>query len=168
MNNAVPLLGRCWRHLTMTRWRLRRAFPETTLRSITDSVLNNEQTHGGEIRVAIEADLSLQQLLSGITVRQRAVEVFAALGVWDTADRNGVLIYLCLADRAVEVIVDRALQVAVSDAQWAEVGAQLQRDCAVGQYQLGLCAAITTVGRLIGGHYPLADRNEQPDRPLLL
>lgn len=168
MSDAVPLLIRCWRHLSMTRWRLRRAFPEKTLQAIADSVRDSEQRHGGEIRVAIEADWSLQQLLSGITSRQRAVQVFAVLEVWDTAERNGVLIYLCLADQAVEIIVDRALQFAVSDAQWAEVCVQLQGDCAAGRYQQGLAAAITAVGQLIGGHHPIADRNEQPDRPTLL
>lgn len=152
----------------MTRWRLKRAFPDTDLQAITDSVRASEQLHGGEIRVAIEADLSSQALLRGQSSRARALEVFAQLGVWDTAARNGVLIYLCLADRDVEIVADRGLQAWVSDAEWAEVCVQLQNACAAGRYGAGMCAAVAAVGRLIGKHFPAVDRNEQPDQPTLL
>lgn len=161
-------LGRWWRHLNMARWQLRRAFPESVLQAITNSVRASEQLHGGEIRVAIEAELSLAALLRGQSPRARALEVFASLGVWDTTARNGVLIYLCLADRDVEVVADRGLHGKVSDAEWAEICVQLQRDCAAGQYGPGMCAAIASVGKLIGRNYPMVDRNEQVDRPTLL
>jgi uncharacterized membrane protein len=152
----------------MSRWCMRRRFPESVLLAISDAVRASEQRHGGEIRVAIEADLPLRALLREITPRQRALEVFGLLGVWDTAARNGVLIYLCLADRDVEIVADRGLHGAVSDGEWAEVCTQLQRACAAGQYQQGVCAAIAAAGLLIGRQYPAADRNEQPDRPVLL
>jgi uncharacterized membrane protein len=152
----------------MTRWRLRRTFPQTALQAITDSIRDSERQHGGEIRVAIEADLSLRALLSAQTPRERAREVFSLLGVWDTQDRNGVLIYLCLADHDVEIVADRGLCPQVSDAQWAEVCIQLERDCAAGHHAQGVCTAVYTVGELIGERYPVADRNEQTDRPVLL
>lgn len=152
----------------MTRWQLRRAFSEATLQAITDCVARSEQQHGGEIRVAIEAELSTQALWRGRTSRARALEVFAALGVWDTDARNGVLIYTCLADRVVEIVADRGLQSRVSDAQWADICGQLQRDFAAGKYQQGMCDAVAAVGRLLAQHYPAVDRNEQSDRPVLL
>lgn len=152
----------------MTRWQLRRAFPAAVLQAITDSVRASEQRHGGEIRVAIEAELSTGELLRGLTPRERALQVFASLGVWDTQARNGVLIYVCLADRDVEIIADRGLHAKVTGAQWEAVCAQLQTDCAAGKYQQGMCNAVTAVGQLIGVHYPVVDRNEQPDRPILL
>jgi uncharacterized membrane protein len=148
---------------------MRHAFPDPTLEAITASVRSSEQTHGGEIRVAIEADLSLEALWSGMTARQRALQVFAFLGVWDTAARNGVLIYLCLADHAVEIITDRGLLCAgVSDAPWAEICTQLQNDCAAGHYQQGMCTAVISVGQLLRTHYPQRDHNEQADRPVVL
>lgn len=173
MSTTRLQLARWWRHLNMTRWQLRRAFPESALQAITNSVQASEQLHGGEIRVAIEAELSLPALLSGQAPRARALEVFASLGVWDTAARNGVLIYLCLADRDVEIIADRGMHAHVTDAEWAEVCAQLQRDCAAGRYGPGMSTAVNSVGKLIGRHYPLgdgkvADRNELADRPTLL
>jgi uncharacterized membrane protein YgcG len=168
MSKQPHTLTRWWQHLTMTRWRMRRAFAESTLQAITKDVHASEQLHGGEIRIAIEADLSLSALLRGQSTRQRALEVFALLGVWDTEHRNGVLIYLCLADRVVEIIADRGLHDKVTDAEWAGVCAQLQTDCANNQYRQGMSAAIGSVGKLIGRHYPTADRNEQSDRPVLL
>jgi uncharacterized membrane protein len=168
MSKQVHSLKRWWRHLNMTRWQLRRAFPLQALQAISESVRASEQRHGGEIRVAIEAEVSVSNLLRGQTPRARALEVFATLGVWDTQLRNGVLIYLCLADRDVEIIADRGLHSKVSDTQWAAVCAQLQVDCAAGNYLQGMCNAVTTVGHLIGAHYPVVDRNEQSDHPVLL
>jgi uncharacterized membrane protein len=78
------------------------------------------------------------------------------------------LIYLCLADRDVEIVADRGLQGHVSDAEWNEVCTQLEHDCAAGQFGRGVCTAIHSVGRLVGRHYPVVDRNEQTDRPALL
>jgi TPM domain len=160
------LFKRYWRHLWMSPWRLHRQFPESVLAAITDSVRRSEQVHGGEIRVAIEGDLSLRALWQRVTPRQRALEVFAALGVWDTEQRNGVLIYLCLADKDVEVVADRGLA-GVSAEEWGAVCAQLERAAEAAAYQEALCEAVQSVGQLIGRHYPQADRNQQPDRPVL-
>jgi len=168
MNINTSLLHRCWRHLWMSNWYLRSKFPESALQAITDTVRHSEQSHGGEIRVAIEADLSLHSLLGAVTTRQRARQVFAELGVWDTASRNGVLIYVCLADRAVEIIADRGLQACVSDAEWADICMKLQNSCAADRYQQGMCDAVIGIGQLIKRHYPQTDRNEQSDRPVLL
>lgn len=162
------LAKRWWRHLNMTRWQLRRAFPEQALQAITESVRASEQLHGGEIRVAIEADLSTWRLLQGVTSRARALQVFAALKVWETESRNGVLIYLCLADRAVEVIADTGLDAKVSNAEWSAVCAHLQAACAAGNFQQGMCDAVKAMGQLLGRHYPVVDRNEQSDRPVVL
>lgn len=161
-------LKRWWRHLNMTRWQFRRAFPAAALQAIGDAVRASESGHGGEIRVAIEADWPSPALLSGLTPRQRALEVFASLSVWDTRARNGVLIYLCLADRDVEIVADRGLSTHVSDAEWAAVCEQLERDCAAGRYGEGMCAAVRTVGALIGRHYAVTDRNELSDAPAVL
>ncbi len=152
----------------MTRWQLRRVFSETALQSITEAVRRSELQHGGEIRVAIEAELSSQSLWQGQTPRDRALEVFASLGVWDTAARNGVLIYLCLADRDVEIVADRGLHGRVTDAEWREVCNGVQQSCAEGRHTEGMCLAVAEVGRLIGRDFPTADRNEQTDRPVLL
>jgi hypothetical protein len=166
MDNSITL--RWWRHLTMTRGRMRRAFSPTLLDAVAAQVRASEQLHGGEIRVAIEAELSTLALLKGQSPRERAIEVFAALHVWDTQARNGVVIYLCLADRAVEIVADRGFAGRVSAPEWSAVCRQLEAACAARCYEAGVCEAVLAVGKLIGRHYPHADRNEQDDRPVLL
>ncbi|MFT3752588.1 MAG: TPM domain-containing protein [Paludibacter sp.] len=165
---ASTILRRCWRHLSMTDWRLRQTFPEPVLDAITRSVSASEQLHGGEIRVVIEADWPLMALLRGVTPRQRALEVFALQSVWDTRQRNGVLIYLCLAERDVEIVADRGLESVVSPDEWSAVCRQIETACAAGRHEQALCAAVAAVGQLLARAYPQADRNEQRDRPVLL
>lgn len=168
MTSALTTFKRTLRHLTMTRWRMRAHFSEAAMQAITAAVRDSEQRHGGEIRVAIEADWPLAELWQKTTPRQRAVQVFAQLHVWDTAHRNGVLIYLCLADRDVEIVADRGLDSVVSAQEWEQVCRRIEQACAQGQYQAALCEAVRDTGELIARRYPAKDRNEQPDRPVLL
>lgn len=161
-------LSRWWRHLTMTRWAMQRAFPPATLDAITAQVRASESMHGGEIRVAMEADLPLSLLWRQHSPRARAEHVFASLRVWDTQARNGVLIYLCLADHAVEIVADRGFSERISADEWSSVSRALQSACADGRFREGMCTAVELTGRLIAQHYPQVDRNEQDDRPVLL
>jgi len=161
-------IKRLLRHFTMTHWQMQRVFSSAILDAIAEQIKQCEATHGGEIRVAIEAELSTQALLKNQTARERAIEVFANLHVWDTAARNGVLIYLCVADRAIEIIADRGFEGKVSAQKWQEVCALLQHHCAEGNYRSAVGSAIQSVSSLIAEHFPQADRNELSDRPVLL
>lgn len=152
----------------MTHWYLRRIFTAAALDAIAEQIKLCESTHGGEIRVAIEADLSTHALLRGQSSRARATEVFANLHVWDTQSRNGVLIYLCLADRAIEIIVDRGLEGKVTSDEWQSICNSLQSLCSQGKYQQAICSAIDDVSIALAKHFPNADRNELPDQPVLL
>lgn len=159
---------RLFSHFIMTRWYMRSVFTDTALDAITDQIKLCESTHGGEIRVAIESELSTNALLRGQSPRERATEVFANLRVWDTDQRNGVLIYLCLADRAIEIIADRGLNGKVTDKEWHSVCQSLQALCAQGKYQQAICSAIHDVSLLLAKHFPCTDRNELPDQPVML
>jgi uncharacterized membrane protein len=168
MREAARLIARWWHHLIMTRWQLRRCFSERVLDAITTAVQTSEQQHGGEIRVAVEAEWPLSVLWRGLTPRERAVQVFAQLHVWDTTQRNGVLIYISLADRDVEVVADRGLDQLISAQEWQGVCQRLEQAFRQGRYQAAMCDAIHDIGVLMARAYPRADRNEQPDRPVLL
>ena len=152
----------------MTPMHLRRAFPETALVEVTAAVQASERRHGGEIRVAIEAELALKNLLAGQTPRERAIQVFAELGVWDTVARNGVLIYVLLADRDIEIVADRGFDQRVPQAEWARICQTMEVQFRAGQSGKALVDAVGAVGELIAAHYPAVDRNELVDRPVLL
>ena len=142
---------------------------------LTQAVANSELRHLGEIRVCIEAGLPNHLLLQAdplsVLIRQRAVAQFAELGVWDTEHNNGVLIYLLLAERAIELVADRAIYRAVPPAQWQAMVQRLGAALREGRLEDGVLQAIQEVGAELLAHFPASDGaqnpNELPNQPLL-
>jgi uncharacterized membrane protein len=167
-------LGRLVRHVTASHWRTRLRFPAATLDAIEKAVARAELTHAGEIRFAIETSLAPLHVVNELTPRARALEVFASLRVWDTEHNNGVLIYVQLADRDVEIVADRGLSGRVSPAEWEGVCRQMEAHFRDGRFEAGAIAGVDAVGTLLARHFPPAAgagpaaRNELPDRPTLL
>ncbi|NGY05103.1 TPM domain-containing protein [Solimonas terrae] len=164
-------LARCLRHLTMTPWALRRAFPPATLAAIQDAVRACESQHPGEIRFAVEGAWPLSRLWRAQTPRARAIEVFSELHVWDTEHNNGVLIYVLLADRSVEIVADRGVGDArVPSDEWPACCRQAERQFAHGRYADGAIAAVTAVASVLARYPPARPDvgNELPDEPVLL
>ena len=163
-------LGRVLRHLAMTPWRQRRHFGPAVLAAIERAVAACEQQHAGEIRVAIEAALSPLAVLRGQTPRQRAQQVFADLGVWDTEHNNGVLIYLLLAEHAIEFVADRALARRVAPETWQAIVDRLGAQLRAGGFEDGLTQALEEVSALLVQHFPsdatAPGENELPDTVL--
>jgi uncharacterized membrane protein len=164
--------SRWFRHTFATGSAVHRAFPQEALDRIEAAVDASEQLHSGEIRVAIEGALEPGEVARGKSPRARALEVFAALGVWDTEANNGVLIYVLLADRDVEIVADRGFNGRVAAAEWAAVCEDMQREFRAGRHAEGVIAGVEDVGRIIGAHYPQRpgqrDEDELPNRPALL
>jgi uncharacterized membrane protein len=160
------------RHAFFTRRSLRRAFPASALARIEQAVNESEHLHSGEIRVAIEAALEPGEIWRGKAPRDRALEVFAALGVWDTAANNGVLIYVLLADRDVEIVADRGFNGRVSAETWSAVCETIRGEFQAGRFTAGVVAAIESVGRIIGQQFPQRpgqrDEDELPNRPAMI
>jgi uncharacterized membrane protein len=151
---------------------LRRAFPPAALVAIERAVVESERSQAGEIRFAVEAALEPGQVRAGLTPRGRALEVFAQLGVWDTEANNGVLIYVLLADRDVEIVADRGFNRRVAPDQWSAVCADMERHFRAGNFREGALVGVREVGRIIATHYPQQpghrDEDELPNRPALL
>jgi uncharacterized membrane protein len=161
-------LARAFRHLATPAWVISRVFPQQALAHIEQAIAATEQTHGGEIRFAVEGNLGAFDLWRGVTARDRALEVFAQLGVWDTEANNGVLIYVLWADHDVEIVADRGFNGKVSPAEWAAVCKEMEKRFKAGDAEGAVIEGIREVGALIARHYPAADRNELPDRPVVL
>ena len=163
-------LRRIVRHLFTTIWSARRAFPGATLTAIERTIRECEQTHRGQIRFVVEHSLDLVDLLHGVTARDRAIEAFAHLRIWDTEHNNGVLIYLLLADKRVEILADRGVHARVGSQGWDPIGHEMERAFRNGDFGQGVIRGIRAVGEHLGRHYP-SDRpraDELPDRPVVL
>ena len=161
-------LQRIVRHLVTPNWILRRVFDAPTLAAIEQAISDTERSHGGEIRFAVEASANPLHLMRGITPRHQALEAFARLGVWDTQANNGVLIYVSWADRDVEIVADRGFNGRVSEQEWAQVCRHMEQAFARGAARQAAVEGIQAVGALIARHFPAADRDELPNRPVLL
>jgi uncharacterized membrane protein len=166
-------------HLTNRWWRIlrhrwldegdtARALPRAALERIEARVAAGERAHSGEIRVCVEAGLPLSYLMKRATPRQRAITMFGKLRVWDTEHNNGVLIYLLLAEHAIEIVADRGLARVVPQASWDALVAGMREAFRAGHFEQGLVQAVERVDALLLQHFPLAagqnNPNELPDR----
>ncbi len=159
------------RHLFLDQLVLHRAFPRATLQAVADAVAAQERRHRGELRVVIEGGLPFMALLAGRSARERAHELFARLGVWDTEDNAGVLIYLLLADRRVEIVADRGIQACVGNTAWETICGAMQREFAAGRYEAGMLTGLASVSDLLVQHFPAGpgeNPNELPDAPTVV
>jgi uncharacterized membrane protein len=167
-------VGRLIRHSVATHWRTRMLFPVATLDAIEKAIARAERTHAGEIRFAIETALTPLHIINGMAPRARALEVFAHLRVWDTERNNGVLIYVQVADRDVEIVADRGFEGRVSPAEWAAVCRLMEEHFRTGRFEAGSIAGVDAIGSLLTRHFPpnlkavSQSHNELPDRPTLL
>ena len=159
------------RHLLLDHLALKRAFPRATLDAIARAVGEQEKRHRGELRVAIEGGLPLQALVAGRTGRERAVEQFTRLRVWDTDDNAGVLVYLLLADRRVEIVADRGIHALVGDTAWETICGAMQQEFAVGRFEAGVLSGLASISDLLVTHFPAKEDgnpNELPDAPVVV
>ncbi|MBU1689913.1 MAG: TPM domain-containing protein [Gammaproteobacteria bacterium] len=163
-------IKRLARHLLTPPWRMRRAFPPHTMRAIEAAIGESETTHYGEIRFAVEAALDPKALLYGRSARERAVEVFSQLRVWDTELNNGVLIYLLLADHRVEIVADRGIHRDVGQSGWEAICREMEHAFHQGHFEQGVVEGIRAVASYLVQHYPasVVNENELPDRPVIL
>ena len=158
------------RHLFTPHWIVQRAFPRRVLAAIEQAIAASEKKHDGELRFAVEAALHPLPLWHGQTTRQRALELFSALRVWDTAHNSGVLIYVQLVDRRIEIVADRGIGAKVAQAQWDSVCRRMEKAFRGGQYEAGAFAAIDEITALLAQHFPPRsdNPNELPDKPVVL
>ena len=163
-------IKRIMQHLSSGRAAVRRAFPPRTLDAIERAIRAAETRHDGQIRFAVEAALDLTPLLAGQTARERAVEVFSRLRVWDTEHNNGVLIYLLLADRDVEIVADRGIHARLGTETWETICREMEAAFRDGKFEQGVLAGIHAVGEHLARHFPVRSgkSNEMPDRPVVL
>jgi len=163
-------LARIAKHLLIPDWWAHRVFSRSTLARVIAAVRESEKSHRGELCFVVEGDLHLSVLLRGITPRERAEALFAQLRVWDTAENTGVLIYVQLIDRAIEIVADRGINASVAKAEWENITARMQSEFRAGHYEQGVLEGIGSITILLKAHFPATGENpdELPDRAVVL
>ncbi|MBI2772421.1 MAG: TPM domain-containing protein [Burkholderiales bacterium] len=164
-------LRRIARHRWLDEADTRKAIPPAMVERLKRRVAASEHRHSGEIRICVEAGLPTSYLWRGATARERAVKMFGKLRVWDTEHNNGVLVYLLLAERAIEIVADRGLNSRVTPAEWKRIVAAMGSAFQQGRIEDGLTQALEEVSALLVEHFPLGaaeqNANELPDEPVL-
>jgi uncharacterized membrane protein len=162
--------SRLIRHTLATRWTTRQQFSKPVRDAIEQAITQSEARHGGEIRFVVETAFDLPELWRNLPARQRALQLFGHFGVWDTAHNNGVLIYVLMADHAVEIVADRGIASRVPQSEWEAVCREMQQHYVAGRFLEGSTAGVRNVGEILGRHFPgkAASDNELPNRPVLL
>jgi uncharacterized membrane protein len=163
-------IKRIGRHLLEHRWRVRRIFPPEVLATIERAIKASEATHSGQVRFVVEGALDGAPLFRDQPARERAIDLFARLRIWDTAHNNGVLIYLLLADRDFEIVADRGIDAKVGAAGWEEICKAMETDFRSGNFAGGVIKGIHAVSRHLAVHFPKhgAGPNELPDAPVVM
>ena len=164
-------VARLFRHRLRDEGSTHRAIPHDMVQRLAQRVGASEKRHSGEIRIYVESSLPTSYVMRGATPRERALAMFAKLRVWDTEHNNGVLIYLLLVERAIEIVADRGLSARVPDSEWQAIVMRMQSAFRDSRFEDGLTGALGEVSALLVSHFPLQagepDRNELPDEPVL-
>ena len=162
--------NRALKHFFYPGWWLRRDFPPQDMVKIESAIKTSEAKHRGEIRFAIESSLPLKALWNDELMHERAIEVFSLLRVWDTEDNNGVLIYLLLADKKVEVIADRSINKVVNQSDWQLVCKLMENHFKEERYAEGVIQGIEEISNQLEKHFPSNknDKNELSNEPVIL
>ena len=163
-------IARIAKHLLGNQSRVRKAFPPKALAAIEQAIQASEASHAGQIRFVVEGALDGAPLFRDQSARERAIDVFSRLRVWDTEHNNGVLIYLLLADRDVEIVVDRGIDAPVGAAGWEAICQAMEAEFRAGHFERGVIAGIEAVTQHLATHFPRdgAAVNELPDAPVVL
>ena len=163
-------IQRIVRHLLVSDRQVKKAFPLSALNKIEQAIKASESAHVGEIRFAVEGALDGAPLYRGQSARERALDLFSQLRVWDTQHNTGVLIYLLLADRDVEIVADRGIDAVVGSQAWTEVCHQMEAAFKQSNFEGGVMSGVQAVTQHLVTHFPAdgQNRNELPDTPVVL
>lgn len=166
----APIFKRLRRHLFTTASAGRRAFPAATLKAIEAAITEGETRHRAEVRLIVEPALPMMEVWNSLSPRQRARELFAHYRIWDTEENCGVLVYVNLADRQVEIVADRGVGRVVAAAQWHEICRTMTSGFARGDFHGSTLSALGRIDALLQQHYPDdgSRRNQLSNEPLIL
>jgi uncharacterized membrane protein len=161
---------RLLRHIVTDQLAVQRAFPPHALAQIEQAISTGERTHRGQVCFAVEGALPPLRVLRRLTPRERALEVFGLLRVWDTEENAGVLVYLLLADRDVEIVADRGIDRVVDTTTWQAICTRMEASFRDSRFTEGVATGVADISELLARHFPRTAHgaNEIPDRPVVL
>ncbi len=164
--------SRAFRHLASTHRGAHKLFTDETMARLQQAISDGEATHRGEVRLIVESALALRKIRRGMSTRQRALDLFGTFRVWDTEENNGVLLYINVADRRIEIVADRAAARRIGDPHWQTVCGLAQQAFKEGAFERGVADALGSIHRALAKAFPpdasQERRNELSDAPVVI
>lgn len=166
----VKIFKRLFSHLILARFSTARLFPKELLIDIERNITDSEKSHSAEIRVIIEESLNIWELFHAMTPKEKALKLFSHFGMWDTEKNNGILLYLLLADRDIEIIADRGFNGKVLPDEWSRICNKMEKLFKDGRFKDGLLLGVTEITELCARYFPVteSDRGEISNQPIVL
>lgn len=130
------------------------------MQNIESAITSSETKHLGEIRFVVEAGLHPYDILRKKMPRARGIELFSLLNIWDTEHNNGVLIYLLLADRDVEIVADRGIDKHIGYDRWDAICHDMEVLFRRGEFESGVLEGIAEVSQALEKHFPIDAIND--------
>ena len=163
-------ISRFLRHLFSNNQKTRKHFPASSMKRIEDAIALSERHHNGQIRFIVETSLAPLALYHSQSVRERALEIFSLFRIWDTANNNGVLLYLLIADHVFEIIADRNIHAKAGQIYWDQVCNDMEKLLKNDQFEDGILLGIERISNVLKEHFPesVITPNELPDQPLII
>jgi len=140
------------------------------MNELQDTIEQSEKRHAAELRLVIDGGLSLPDLLSTQSSRQKAIELFSHLRVWDTEANNGVLLYLLVAEHRIEIVADRGVTSKLQQGAWDKICGDMVASFKKGDFKQGVQVGIEEITAILAEHFPPKDdrKNELHDAPIRL
>jgi uncharacterized membrane protein len=169
-HNVIRFLKHLLSSVLPVSWQVHQHFSDSALKRIEKAIQLSEQAHAGEIRFVVEACLHPIEILCKKTPKRRALELFSRFNIWDTAQNNGVLIYLLLADRDVEILADRGIHQHVGNDGWDTICHAMELEFRRGNFEAGVLQGLGEISHMLQKHYPAGSdkSNELPNKPIIL
>ncbi len=160
---------RFFKHFFGHPWHVSRHFSASALHNIEQAISASEKTHAGEVRFIVETGLHPLEILYKKTPKKRALELFGSLNIWDTEHNNGVLIYLLLVDKDVEIVADRGINKHVGHAGWEKICHDMEVMFRRGEFEAGVLQGIAEISAELEKHFPLTgkNKNEISNKPFI-
>ena len=156
-------------HLFSGPWLVGRYFSPDDLERITQAITQSEHRHSAELRFCVEGALDPREIWRGVSPRERAIETFSELRIWDTPRSNGVLLYLLLADHDIEIVADRAINERVGGAEWGAICGEIEASFRENRCVEGVLRGIERISNLLAAHFPSNGprENDLPNEPVV-
>lgn len=131
---------------------------------ITNKIKEKEKLTAGEICVSIKEERSFSERKK--TLRHIAEKEFFRLGIQNTKDKTGILIFLLLSDKQFYILADEGINKKVEQKIWDEIKDKMLAMFSHGDFCKGLIFGVEEIGNILANFFPInpEDKNELSNR----